>query len=1226
MSNDNPHNKHGLDQALWSEERLTLVLATTQVEHRTAEQQGWHTAKDALDQEFSGSIAHYEIAGEVGRGAMGVVYAARDTLLNRKVAIKRLTGPAHPVVRQRLVREAQAMARVAHPNVAAIFEIREFRGLPFIVMEYIEGATLREWLASAHRSTLEILTVFRAVADGLNAAHEQGLTHRDIKPSNIIVGDDGRVRVMDFGLVKIDDTSLPQAEHDPEALQEHVDASTMTGTLVGTLAYMSPEQLRCDRVGFASDQFSYCVTLYEALFGARPFTEQTLEQQLDAIMTGKISWPTAEPVTRDVPKELVDMVTTGLQAVPERRFASMRDLLHAIDRLMPAFSKEMSVYALENVRDILLNRTQRQARDQMFQDGDQESGRTYILVVEAKLASEWYSALTTAADSRSAKLQVYVVPVRFLQDDRPVLQAEGLPQHHGNQSLVVLGIGRACLGLAEFVAGQVASIYPASPGQGSTSILTYISQIILHGPAPASLELLRTQLGRLASCGLRPPNLSVLAVDIEARPSSEWCREILSRSTSHESLHALVAHQTAIRTYEFARMTRTQVLFNDKMSDDDGADHSQAGVRSALLAEVAKFSADATVSMQRTVLTGIAGVGKTTLLMTIARDLAIEAQRSDALLPMCFLLQKEILDEKELAHLRDRSDVRSASLFAILLKRWCRWLNEELMRQHVVSEDWALRQLFHQNTCLLFDGVDEFCMNNPQIGFNVFRDMLHYLESRNEVGRMFIISVARNSLPRHELLAGKRTHIFEVYPLSQIEACRHWPEVGPLLATVPAEMRQILLTPLLLRWLGPRAHSIAARSLENESLIYAEAMAAIVEESGLNEWRRGNGELATTEQWIDALTVLGWAFHSHAAAEFRIDRMPAEVNAILARWESFRAQHRGDAMLDSTILGFSLASEERAFKVILERTIFTPVGYMVTRLVHREWLEFLAGRYFALCVKTEHLEELQYAGFTHHMYRFAANLLDGYPIEWSFLQQILAKSRETLGVVGGNIFAMLGNGRMVIEPEAISKLLRRSRLAEMHTLDRFVCCGSIGYRTLRKVAGDASAQYLELAFRRLFREYDEMGYDIDPLAASLLWCYHKAMAQRYGYEGPGDRRRCIVGGRREAHDAALDVVTHKLPDGDRKLRVQERLTQVAFLTVQNVMLVDPFRAVSVVHYLYCLTIAAEYGLAIGDVYKEIMVLLENGSMMEKALEKYDAVPELLSIFRYCQELVHSRTK
>jgi eukaryotic-like serine/threonine-protein kinase len=270
-------------------------------------------------------LGRFKITGVLGEGGMGTVYMARDATLGREVAIKvhHAAGGA-----RRLRREAVAMAKLAHPNVVTVFEVGDLAGRPFVVMEYITGTTLRAWLAAEPRSVREILALLVAAGEGLAAAHDAGLIHRDIKPENVLVGADGRARVGDFGLARELDSRDDVFAHaaSPSAEDLHTPV-TQTGAVLGTPAYMSPEQFAGAPVDARADQFAFCITAWEALWGERPFAGATFAQLHTAIATGARRAPPASP---KVPARVRLALERGLATVPADRFPSLHALLDAM--------------------------------------------------------------------------------------------------------------------------------------------------------------------------------------------------------------------------------------------------------------------------------------------------------------------------------------------------------------------------------------------------------------------------------------------------------------------------------------------------------------------------------------------------------------------------------------------------------------------------------------------------------------------------------------------------------------------------------------------------------------------------------------------------------------------------------------------------------------------------------------------------------------------------------
>ncbi len=259
----------------------------------------------------------YVIEAVLGAGGMGTVYRARDRSLDREVAIK-----LHRTIAasDRLRREAIAMAKLAHPNVVAVFEVGELEGRPFVAMEYVPGATLRAWLEAEPRARREILDALTAAADGLAAAHDSGLVHRDVKPDNIFVGSDRRVRIGDFGLAQ-----LANDARTGSALAGATGDHTMTGSVLGTPAYMAPEQIEGKEVDARTDQFAFAVVAWEALSGQRPFAGATIAELHTAITRG------VPQHGRDrIPPRLRRVLQRGLAANPAERWPSLRALLAAL--------------------------------------------------------------------------------------------------------------------------------------------------------------------------------------------------------------------------------------------------------------------------------------------------------------------------------------------------------------------------------------------------------------------------------------------------------------------------------------------------------------------------------------------------------------------------------------------------------------------------------------------------------------------------------------------------------------------------------------------------------------------------------------------------------------------------------------------------------------------------------------------------------------------------------
>ncbi|MEX1365736.1 MAG: serine/threonine-protein kinase, partial [Nannocystaceae bacterium] len=299
-------------------------------------------------------LGRYVVLEAIGSGGMGLVLAAYDPELNRKVALKLMRPTKRDRRREkrgkagRLLKEAQALAKLAHPNVITVYDVGTWEDRVFVAMELVEGSTLKGWVAASKRRFDEVLSVFVPAGRGLAAAHAAGLIHRDFKPDNVLIGDDGRVRVMDFGLAE----PAPGTDTDTGSLQsmDLIEAApaaaiavlapgaaaardmvspllSQTGSVMGTPAYMAPEQHAGKVTDPRSDQYSFCVALYQALYGALPFDGSSMTALIEQKEAGQVP----EPTGSGVPGWVRKAVLRGLAPDRNERWPSMEELLTELE-------------------------------------------------------------------------------------------------------------------------------------------------------------------------------------------------------------------------------------------------------------------------------------------------------------------------------------------------------------------------------------------------------------------------------------------------------------------------------------------------------------------------------------------------------------------------------------------------------------------------------------------------------------------------------------------------------------------------------------------------------------------------------------------------------------------------------------------------------------------------------------------------------------------------------
>ena len=293
------------------------------------------------------AASRFQLLDELGVGGMGIVFAAYDAELGRKIAIKLVRPQASENLsadeaQAWLMREARAMARISHPNVLAVHDVGMLGDQMFIAMEYVEGTTLSQWLKVQDRPWCDVLTVFIQAGRGLAAAHVSGILHRDFKPQNVLVDKEGRARLVDFGLARFADP-ITNGHRTSNNGKDRADVKAMAfaglsvtashGKFVGTPTYMAPEQLVGQPIDEKTDQYSYCVALFQGLYSKLPFNAESVGALLEQIKHRRVN---AVPKSSRVPLSLHQAILRGLSPSPAHRFSSMKALLDELEQQAPS--------------------------------------------------------------------------------------------------------------------------------------------------------------------------------------------------------------------------------------------------------------------------------------------------------------------------------------------------------------------------------------------------------------------------------------------------------------------------------------------------------------------------------------------------------------------------------------------------------------------------------------------------------------------------------------------------------------------------------------------------------------------------------------------------------------------------------------------------------------------------------------------------------------------------
>ncbi len=509
-------------------------------------------------------IGRYTVLRSIGSGGMGVVYAAYDDDLDRRVAIKlvRSAATSSPDASLRLRREAQALARLSHPNVIGVHEVGEHDGLVFIAMEFVRGKTLREWWSEPERSRSAVLAALVQAGRGLAAVHATGMVHRDVKPENVMIDEDGRVRLMDFGLARGDvHEPLPSLDGTEDPGPVASARLTRSGALVGTPAYMAPEQFEGGGVDARADQFAFCVMAWEGLYGERPFPGKTVEQLVAAVTAGRRREP---PARSGVPTHVRRALVRGLSVDPVARFADVATLLDELGRDPRRWWGAIAGTALVGGLAVVavtrgnagLDCRDRDARLGVWSDDAREHVRSGIAATGVPYASATIERVETGLDAYADAWMTIEVPACEGTDALPTAElrtAQGLCLEHRRRALGALVdvLAGADATIAERAVQAVAAL-PAMDACADVDALAARVRPPDDADTRAAVEEVRDELGRARALDDAGAYASALAL---AEPALAEARKIAWGPLVAEALLEVGRLQDATSTYDLAEQS-----------------------------------------------------------------------------------------------------------------------------------------------------------------------------------------------------------------------------------------------------------------------------------------------------------------------------------------------------------------------------------------------------------------------------------------------------------------------------------------------------------------------------------------------------------------------------------------------------------------------------------------------------------------------------------------------
>ncbi len=674
-----------------------------------------------------------------------------------------------------------------------------------------------------------------------------------------------------------------------------------------------------------------------------------------------------------------------------------------------------------------------------------------------------------------------------------------------------------------------------------------------------------------------------------------------------------ISHGTIARIAEVNRFSGSVTMIAGDAATAEGAavSHAKSGHQAQTHARIIKSIHARGEQPRRLVLTGAAGVGKSYVARMIAWRLSrdyLAAPQETGPLPLFIPMQQVTLG-------RGNDD----DLWTRLRQWWTVWVNSIHPDAHF-DPHWLDQRFDNRPTAVILDGLDDFLANHPDVGLPTVVTMLQALERRYAGNPALSFTVViRAGFPGLHRLADDPRDIHEILRLSTQQAEHYFPSCQPWLSKITdQQLLDLVLTPLILSNFDPGTENPSALASMTRTAILEQSLRPLLRRTHLLGTSSPGGTLITAEMLEAALGLIAWLFFYRMRGELHLNHLREEGAAVWQRWHEFLAAAGERRDEDELLGGFALVLDRDASELLARRTVFIACTGNSIRFAHRHWQEFLLARYFYACLRRRYFADFGITAFNSHIYRMVGDLSRQDTVDDDQIRVMLDHWRNTGDAyVPGNVIAFLAWTTTTIDAQAIQRLT--NEYARFEPLSRMLLIAGLGYRILNDRPEDKSLSDLKRMLCPKLAEFaDPARAPVDdPAACSLAWCYQRAFAEKFGLAQPQIPWPALGFDADHTQKALPMICTVK--DGQASLDSRSRSLQLAFLTPIYDACHDPNLSIRAVHYLYYLVVARKHAVHAVELSQELPDLLNEGCEFENVLESFELVPEVLTLYRRCQE-------